>query len=133
MEKLLAQSEFLPRRTEGAQASSSRAGMAGGCARAKREPGQAGMAALGSPELSCYFTSSGCSVGPHCRVTPNQCSLQGEEKAGHTEGGIVLATRKLITCCPGSLSHTFLGTEDRFSRTLGENKNKQRFLFLKLS
>lgn len=34
-------------------------------------------------------------MGPSCRVTPNQCSLQGEARAGQIEGGIVFATKKL--------------------------------------
>lgn len=42
-----------------------------------------------------YFTSRGWLVGPSCGVTSNQCSLQGEAKAGQTEGGIVFATKKL--------------------------------------
>lgn len=39
--------------------------------------------------------AGGWFVGPSCRVTPNQCSLQGEEKAGQIEGGVVFATKKL--------------------------------------
>lgn len=42
-----------------------------------------------------YFTSRGRFVGPSCRVTSNQCSLQGEAKAGQIEAGIVFATKKL--------------------------------------
>lgn len=89
-------------------------------------PGDGWIAALSSSEPACLFHKQGEVCGAklqgHCKSV---FSLRGGE--GGAEGGRDCVCYQEITCCLGSLSHSFLGTEDRFSRTLGKTSRGSYF------
>lgn len=86
------------------------------------------MAALASSEPSCLFHNQGLLRGAKLQGhSKSMFSPRGRE--GRADRGRDCVCYQEITCCLGSLSHSFLGTEDRFSRTLGKTRTSRGSYF----